>query len=168
MLGIVAIVGGILLIKGIQVMTQFNADVAAQNARQTEKVHEKIVITHVRFFMDEDQSDDEIGHDDEDDSDGDDGADGEDDDVINEPVARIYLINVGDVDSYISFVSIINSDEQTLDCCTAVDRTYLPIRIPVTIQVKLDQNYITDDTYKVSIITEQDNSFTKLVTPPNG
>lgn len=50
MLGIVAVAGGVLFIKGLQVLTDFNAEVSATSNSATEKIQEKLVINHVRFF----------------------------------------------------------------------------------------------------------------------
>lgn len=54
MLGVVSVAGGVLFIKGIQVLTDFNAEVSAQTDTATEKIQEKIVITHVRFHSGDD------------------------------------------------------------------------------------------------------------------
>lgn len=49
MLGVVAVAGGVLFIKGIQVLTDFNTEVSAQTDTATDKIKEKIIISHVRF-----------------------------------------------------------------------------------------------------------------------
>ena len=49
MLGVVSVAGGVLFIKGIQVLTDFNASVSAEANSATEKIQERLQITHVRF-----------------------------------------------------------------------------------------------------------------------
>jgi hypothetical protein len=141
MLGIVAVAGGVLFIKGLQVLTDFNAVVSAESNSAAEKIQEKLTITHVRFHKD---------------------------DSNNDRNATIYLRNTGQVEADIISIKILNRDEQTLDCCDSFSSSTLQIQDPTQITVTLDNEWNKNDDYKVSIVTARDNTFTKFVRPPNG
>jgi predicted transport protein len=141
MLGVVSVAGGVLFIKGLQVLTDFNAEVSATSNIATEKIQEKLLITHVRFH---------------------------DDDISDPKNATIYLKNIGQVETDIISIKILNRDEQTLDCCDTFTLSTLQIQEPVKITVTLENEWNEDDDYKISIVTARDNSFTKFVRPPNG
>ena len=54
MLGVVSVAGGVLFINGIQVLTEFDANINSQSFAAAEKIQEKIVISHVRFHDSDD------------------------------------------------------------------------------------------------------------------
>jgi hypothetical protein len=138
MLGVVSVAGGVLFINGIQVLTEFDANINSQSFAAAEKIQEKIVISHIRFH-----SNDEV---------------------------TLYVRNVGQVESEVISIKVLNRDEQTLDCCDENEftGTTLLIQEPTQIDLELDTNYINTDDYKISIITARDNTFTKFVRPLNG
>lgn len=141
MLGVVSVAGGVLFVKGLQVLTDFNAAVSAEANSATEKIQEKIEITHVRFHKDNSN--------------------------VNKN-ATIYLRNTGQVEADIVSLKILNRDEQTLDCCTTFTSSTLQIQDPAQITVTLANTWSASDDYKISIVTARDNTFTKFVRPPNG
>ena len=141
MLGVVAVAGGVLFINGIQVLTEFDSEVSAQSSRLTGKIQEKIAITHVRFH---------------------------DDDFDDPKNATVYLKNIGQVEADIISIKILNRNEQTLDCCNTFTLSTLQIQEPMQLTITLENEWDNNDDYKISIVTARDNSFTKLVRPPNG
>jgi hypothetical protein len=141
MLGVVSVAGGVLFIKGLQVLTDFNAAVSAEANSATEKIQEKIEITHVRFHKDNSNANKN---------------------------ATIYLRNTGDIEANIVSLKILNRSQQTLDCCTTFTTSTLQIQDPAQITVTLANTWSASDDYKISIVTARDNSFTKFVRPPNG
>ena len=138
MLGIVAVAGGVLFIKGLQVLTDFNAAVSAQANIATERIQEKLSITHVKF-------------------------EGNDDATIfvrniGQVEADIVSIKILNRDEQ----TLDCCDEGTFTTTT------LQIQDPVEIDVELENDWNRQDDYKISILTARDNTFTKYVRPPNG
>lgn len=157
MLAVVAAAGTIILIQSLQILNDFNTGLHFRSTATIEKIQEKVVITHVRFSGTND--------------------------------ANIYIRNTGDLESKVSSISIINRDDQTLECIDNVamtdgncqlevqssgtcSSTTLPVSLSTdsttVLCVTLQNTWDRNDDYKVSIVTERDNTFTKFVRPPNG
>lgn len=159
MLAVVAAAGTIIMIQSLQILNDYNSSLNFRSTAAVERVQEKVIITHVRFSGTTD--------------------------------ANIYVRNAGDLESKISSISIINRDDQTLECVDSVGRTdgncllkvqssgtCSPTTSPLPVSLSTDSTTVlcvtlqnawdSDDDYKVSIVTERGNTFTKFVRPPNG